>query len=120
MIPAHDLCALDQRSHAAHNGALATGPAVAYRCEKDLEEAMIRRIAFGLALIVLASLAMPASAQRLVKREPPMGALKNGQRVLVDDGSCGPGRVLEVIGGDHVKAGGTKNIERRRRCISRR
>jgi hypothetical protein len=48
-----------------------------------------------------------------------MGQLREGQRVLVDDGSCPPGQIKEVIGGNHVKVGGTKHIERTRRCIPR-
>ncbi len=48
-----------------------------------------------------------------------MGALKDGQVVLVDDGSCPAGQIKKVIGGNHVKAGGWKNIERQRSCISR-
>jgi len=53
------------------------------------------------------------------KREPPLGALKEGQRVLVDDGSCGPGKIKLVVGGNHVKVGGTKDIVRQRSCITR-
>jgi hypothetical protein len=71
------------------------------------------------ALTALSGLADRASAQQVVKREPPMGALREGQRVLVDDGSCGPGQIKLVIGGNHVKVGGTKNIVRERQCISR-
>jgi hypothetical protein len=73
----------------------------------------------SMALIVLVGTTAAACAQYLTQ-EPPMGALKEGQRVLVDDGSCGSGKVLEVIGGNHVKVGGTKHIERRRHCIARR
>ena len=57
-----------------------------------------------------------ASAQT-VSKEPAMGMLKPGQRVLVDDRSCPAGQIKEVIGGDHTKAGGKQQIERRRRCI---
>ena len=64
--------------------------------------------------------ASAADAALYLKREPPMGALKEGQRVLVDDGTCGAGKVKEVIGGNHVKATGTKNIERERRCIEKK
>jgi hypothetical protein len=60
-----------------------------------------------------------AVSAQILKREPPLGKLKLGQRVLVDDGTCPPGRIKEVIGGDHVKAGGKQQIERRRRCIPR-
>jgi hypothetical protein len=60
-----------------------------------------------------------AAGAEVLKRDPPMGALKLGQRVLVDDGSCPPGQIKEVTGGDHVKAGGKQHIERRQRCIRR-
>jgi hypothetical protein len=58
-----------------------------------------------------------AAATEILKQEPPMGALKEGQRVLVDDGSCGPGKIKEVIGGNHVLAGGNLHIVRQRHCI---
>jgi len=45
--------------------------------------------------------------------DPPIGSLRTGQRVLVNDGSCPPGQIKEIIGGS--KAPGT----RQRRCISR-
>ena len=61
---------------------------------------------------------LPGEA-RTLKQEPPMGALKYGQRVLVDDGSCPAGQIKEVIGGNHVQAGGTGHIVRTRRCIRR-
>ena len=57
-----------------------------------------------------------ASAQT-VSKEPATGMLKPGERVLVDDRSCPAGQIKEVIGGDHTKAGGKQQIERRRRCI---
>jgi hypothetical protein len=60
-----------------------------------------------------------AAIADILKKEPPMGALKEGQRVLVDDGSCPAGQIKEVIGGNHIKAGGYKRIERQRRCIPR-
>jgi uncharacterized protein DUF6719 len=69
--------------------------------------------------MLIALNAVPVLAQQTVKREPPMGALREGQRVLVDDGSCGPGKIKEVSGGNYVRYGGTKNIVRERRCISR-
>ena len=60
-----------------------------------------------------------ALAATVLKTEPPMGALKPGQRVLVDDGFCPKGQVREVIGGDHYKVGGRNAVERQRRCIPR-
>jgi hypothetical protein len=62
----------------------------------------------------------PAFGQTpILKREPQMGALREGQKALVDDGTCPPGRIKEVTGGNHVLAGGTKHIERSSRCIRR-
>jgi hypothetical protein len=60
-----------------------------------------------------------AAAANYLRVEPPMGRLKPGQRVLVDDGTCPKGKVKEVIGGDHVKVGGKAMIERKRRCIAK-
>ena len=60
-----------------------------------------------------------ALAAKMLKREPPMGALKPGERVLVDDSSCPKGQIREVIGGDHYKVGGRNAAERQRRCIAR-
>jgi hypothetical protein len=74
--------------------------------------------AFAAATAVLYS--ADASAQRVLTREPPMGALKPGQVVFVDDGSCGAGRILRVTGGDHRKVGGRGNVERQRRCVPKR
>jgi hypothetical protein len=67
---------------------------------------------------LVASLSL-AHAQQLLKQEPAMGAMKEGQRVLVDDGTCPKGQVKEVIGGNHTKVGGNKKLERTRRCIRR-
>lgn len=72
------------------------------------------------ALIVGAALLIATGAQaQILSQEPPMGKLREGERVLVDDGSCGPGRIREVIGGNHVEAGGQGRTRRVRRCISR-
>ena len=59
------------------------------------------------------------AATDILKREPPMGALREGEVVLVDDGSCPRGQIKRVVGGNHVKAGGTKQIVRERACIPR-
>lgn len=70
-------------------------------------------------LAVLAWVAAVQGAPRVLKQEPAFGGLREGERVLVDDGSCGPGRILELTGGNHPKGGGTKNIVRGRRCIKK-
>jgi hypothetical protein len=73
--------------------------------------------AIALAAFVLASSAVAQTP--LLKQEPPMGALKPGQIVLVDDGKCPKGQVRQVVGGDHVEAGGTKRVKRTSRCVGR-
>jgi Family of unknown function (DUF6719) len=79
------------------------------------------KLVFAIAALTAAGLAaQTATAATVLKQEPAMGKLREGQRVLVDDGSCPRGQILEVIGGNHVKVGGTKHIERQRRCIRRR
>jgi hypothetical protein len=65
------------------------------------------------------ALAGAAAQAETVKKEPPMGALKPGQVVLVDDGRCPAGQVMRVTGGDHVKVGGKKQIERQRTCVKK-
>jgi hypothetical protein len=72
-------------------------------------------LALAAALLVIGG---PATAQ-ILKREPAMGAMREGERVLVDDGTCPKGQIKEVIGGNHVKVGGYKRVERQRRCIAR-
>ena len=82
---------------------------------------MPRTILFAVVLFGLAAvLAGAAAAQRIVKQEPPLGKLREGEMVLVDDGACGPGKIKQVIGGNHVRVGGTKQILRAQRCIERK
>jgi uncharacterized protein DUF6719 len=54
------------------------------------------------------------AAQQILKQEPPMPALKEGQRVLVDNGACPAGQVQEVRGGSFVR-----HIARSYRCVPR-
>jgi hypothetical protein len=75
---------------------------------------------FAAASVVLTAIlsAGGASAQML-KREPPMGALKEGQTVLVDDGACPKGQVRRVTGGNHTAVGGAKQVRRSSSCVAR-
>lgn len=73
-------------------------------------------VPISLAIVALLAVAMPLRAE-VLKKEPPMGALREGQIVLVDDGSCPAGQIKQVTGGNHVKVGGTKRIERSHKCI---
>lgn len=77
------------------------------------------RMMQGIAAIAVLASVSEASAQT-VKREPPLGQLKPGQTILVDDGSCPKGQIKRVVGGDHVKVGGHGNVLRERSCVSRK
>ena len=57
-----------------------------------------------------------ADAQ-VLKQEPPMGSIRAGETVLVDNGKCPKGQVMAVTGGNHVKAGGKKDVVRTRKCV---
>ena len=76
----------------------------------------MRRFVAGCFAVAL--LAAPLHAQTL-KQEPPMGKLKPGEKVRVDNGKCPSGQIMEVTGGDHRKVGGKQMIERSRRCVPR-
>jgi uncharacterized protein DUF6719 len=69
-------------------------------------------------LLVVTGAASSAFATTL-KREPPMGAMREGQVVLVDDGNCPAGQIRRVVGGNHTRAGGTKQIVRTSSCVPR-
>jgi hypothetical protein len=70
-----------------------------------------------IAAIISVGLAGAALAQ--LKQEPAMGALKEGEVVLVDDGSCPKGQIKRVVGGNHFTVGGFKKIQRKRSCVRR-
>jgi len=68
--------------------------------------------------IIAASAVLPArgaSAPVAIQREPPDGALRLGQRVRVDDGTCPAGQVKEVTAAQLTPQG----IVRTRVCVKR-
>jgi hypothetical protein len=70
-----------------------------------------------IALAVLAYLLAAdgsCNAQPVVKQEPFDGLMVPGAVVLVDDGSCGKGKIKEVTGGE---IGAMNPRPRARRCI---
>lgn len=70
------------------------------------------------AALVIAMLCLstaPAQAQQVLKSEPPMGSVKEGERLLIDDGTCAKGQIKEIVGGNIAK-----RIQRQVRCIPRR
>jgi uncharacterized protein DUF6719 len=70
---------------------------------------------FGFLMISVFGSAFAAT----VKQEPPMGAMREGQVLLVDDGSCPSGQIKRVVGGNHTKVGGTKQVVRTSSCVPR-
>jgi len=79
---------------------------------------MSKMTGFIAGLLVM-GLGTSAFAATVVKEEPPMGAMREGEVLLVDDGSCPPGKIKRVVGGNHVKVGGTKQIVRTSSCVPR-
>lgn len=73
----------------------------------------------GIAFCCLILIVLCENAVAQVTREPPMGAMKEGEIILVDDGTCPKGQIKRVVGGNHAKVGGTKQIIRTRSCVPR-
>jgi hypothetical protein len=78
---------------------------------------MTRTIGFFAGLLVVS--VVSSSFATTLKQEPAMGAMREGQVVLVDDGSCPAGQIKRVVGGNHTKVGGTKQIVRTSSCVPR-
>ncbi len=66
---------------------------------------------------------LPTAAQDILRREPAKGALRYGEKVLVDDGRCPRGQVREVTGGRisdrDARRPTTATQSRERRCVAR-
>ena len=74
--------------------------------------------------IILAAVltAAATAAQAQLTSEPAPGTLPAGQSMLVDDGTCGPGKIKKVTGGSDVFMGtgqAVKGSPRKRACIKR-
>ena len=78
---------------------------------------MIRKTGFISGFLVIGVVGAALAAP--LKQEPPMGAMREGQVVLVDDGTCPAGQIKRVVGGNHTAAGGTKQIVRVSSCVPR-
>jgi hypothetical protein len=72
-------------------------------------------LAGGICHAQFAPAASPGNAP-VVKQEPFDGMMSPGAIVLVDDGSCGKGRIKEVTGGEVAPA---IQRPRTRRCIAK-
>ena len=64
--------------------------------------------------LALAASATPGFAQRVVKEEPPIPGVREGERLFVDDGSCPAGQIKLIIGGSAVK-----HVPRSSTCVAR-
>lgn len=70
-----------------------------------------------LVAVLVLSLSGLAVASRAIAQSgtpPPDRALRSGQTVRVDDGSCPPGQIREITGGSK-----DKSIPRTTRCVAR-
>jgi hypothetical protein len=72
-----------------------------------------------IAVAVATALMGGAANAQILKQEPAMGGLREGQTVMVDDGTCPKGEIKLVTGGNHKQVGGTKDIRRTTSCIPR-
>jgi hypothetical protein len=76
-----------------------------------------------LALIVGGTVVLGASgvSAQTLKSEPGPGTLPCGETVLVDDGTCGKGKIKQVTGGCNMSGGVTfaGAPSRKRACIRR-
>lgn len=81
------------------------------------------KLVTALALTGAILLGPPAAAQEILRREPAKGALRYGEKVLVDDGRCPRGQVREVTGGRisdrDARRPTTATQSRERRCVPR-
>jgi hypothetical protein len=73
-------------------------------------------------ILVSAIILAATSARAQVTSEPAPGTLMPGQVVLVDDGTCGPGKIKKVTGGSDVNLATGKAVKGARRtrvCIKK-
>lgn len=75
---------------------------------------MILRTPLSCLLLVAAATAASAMVDQ-VAREQDIVGLRLGQRILVDDGTCGAGQIKEVSGAKMTPTG----VQPSRRCIPR-
>ena len=80
---------------------------------------MRTRVAGSMALTVALTVSGICSAQVVVKKEPMEGQLRTGATVLVDDGSCGQGKIklISATGGNGNEIAGLP--PRTRTCVPR-
>lgn len=65
-------------------------------------------------VLMLTMLASESALAQTVSNERDIGALRLGQKILVDDGTCPAGQVKEVAGARLAPGG---NVEAVRQCV---
>ena len=75
---------------------------------------MFRTVVMAFALAPAMHLAMAAAAPDMLKEAPAKGVLRVGEVVYVDDGSCPPGEVKKITGGNQ-KTGVARQVH----CVKR-
>jgi hypothetical protein len=68
----------------------------------------------SVALLLLLAASSSCNAQPVVKQEPFDGQMVPGTVILVDDGTCGKGKIKQVTGGE---LGAMNPRPRTRKCI---
>ena len=68
----------------------------------------LKTLAFGLALVMVGG---GAGAQQVLKADPPAGSIYTGTSVLVDDGSCPPGKIKKITRVGPMDARGYRKSE---------
>jgi hypothetical protein len=83
---------------------------------------MLRSIVASLLAAILSAVVVGAVAAAVLKQEPAEGKLRAGQTVLVDDGTCPPGQIKQVTGGNNMSSGQYVGggASRQKRCIDRK
>ena len=71
----------------------------------------------GSAVLALLLAATAICNAEVLKSEPPAGTLLPGVVVLVDDGTCGEGKIKQITGGNNMN--GRTGGGRQRKCIAR-
>ena len=86
---------------------------------RQTEGDMRTLVAGSIALTVALAVGGICSAQVVVKKEPMEGQLRTGATVLVDDGTCGQGKIklITATGGNGNEIAGFP--PRSRTCVSR-
>ena len=79
----------------------------------DWEEVM-KTIVGSAALALFLAASGACNAQTVVKQEPFEGNMVPGSVILVDDGTCGKGKIKQVTGGE---VGAMNPRPRTRKCI---